>query len=535
MAKKLTLEEWVERFDSVHKPLKRNYTYSNLVGNFVDVYCVDHDYKFKQDKFAHFKAASTSCPGCTLAVKRGRSFYESKLKKLHGDDYEFVDFPKKFYNKTKVDILCKKHDYIYKARLDSIHYIGCPYCNNKRSTNHKITKEEFIKRSKYKIVHCDWTNYNRDTKVVCYCEEHNHEFETSLGSLYRGKRACKYCELDDAKDRNSKPVSYWRKIFEDRLSASNYNPSDYEILFKEGRKYTYTDSVDVLCKKHNEVYTMYSVGSPSMPCRSCKLDNRSVGEKSMCSFIESVCDAEVIPAYRVGGYELDVYVPDKKIGFEFNGTYWHSVSVRGEDFHVRRFNALRDKGIRLVQFWDSDWRYSRSKVESVIRGIFGKFDRVLKSKYCEVKEISSSVFNKFVEDNYLGIPNVCSLFLGLFYNDELVSVMGFNVDSSDTAGFNRNVSTMEVSCNLLNTKVKYGADKLFKYFLNNHYKKGVIYANVDALVFEGTFLERLGFRRVKLTQPRPHYFRDAMRYKSVVGERYNICYDCGMWRFVYEK
>ena len=35
----------------------------------------------------------------------------------------------------------------------------------------------------------------------------------------------------------------------------------------------------------------------------------------------------------INPYELDIYLPDSKLAFEFNGLYWHSESQKGKNYH----------------------------------------------------------------------------------------------------------------------------------------------------------------------------------------------------------
>lgn len=47
----------------------------------------------------------------------------------------------------------------------------------------------------------------------------------------------------------------------------------------------------------------------------------SIKEKELLYFIKSIYNGEIITSYRNGGLEIDIYLPELKIGFEFNGLY----------------------------------------------------------------------------------------------------------------------------------------------------------------------------------------------------------------------
>lgn len=56
------------------------------------------------------------------------------------------------------------------------------------------------------------------------------------------------------------------------------------------------------------------------------------------------------------GLEIDIYLPEYKIGIECNGEYWHASNkdfphAHAKDYHFQKFLLAKSKGIRLFQFW----------------------------------------------------------------------------------------------------------------------------------------------------------------------------------------
>ena len=65
-------------------------------------------------------------------------------------------------------------------------------------------------------------------------------------------------------------------------------------------------------------------------------------------------------------YELDIYIPSKKIAIECNGRYWHTVEQKGDLYHEDKYNKCKKKGIHLISIWD-DWiQLNPIMVESII-------------------------------------------------------------------------------------------------------------------------------------------------------------------------
>lgn len=86
-------------------------------------------------------------------------------------------------------------------------------------------------------------------------------------------------------------------------------------------------------------------------CTDCLRDHQSYGESELFTFLSEDLGLKVVASDRsvLGRSEIDCYLPDYKIGFEFNGDYWHSTKViypkyqrTAEEYHS--YNALRHDG-----------------------------------------------------------------------------------------------------------------------------------------------------------------------------------------------
>ena len=91
--------------------------------------------------------------------------------------------------------------------------------------------------------------------------------------------------------------------------------------------------------------------------------------------------------------------------------------------------------------------------------------------------------------------------MGLYYNNELVSVMTF-VKSRFDKKYQYELSRY---CNRLYTTVIGGASKLFKHFINN-YEVYSIVTYSDKRFFDGKLYENIGMTFVNDTPPNFYYF-----------------------------
>ena len=250
--------------------------------------------------------------------------------------------------------------------------------------------------------------------------------------------------------------------------------------------------------------------------------------------------------------ELDIYIPDKKVAIEFNGNYWHS-NERGLDkkYHFEKSHDCEQKGIRLIHIYEYQWKdpVKQEILKSIIRNALGKNNNIIYARKCEIRELKRSDVVEFSEINSLHGHRNASIYLGLFYNDELVELMSFG-----KAFFSKDV-TIDCECirsiTKLNTTVVGGMNKLFQYFLKEYQPNKVLYY-VDYNTHNGTSMEKLGFDFIsyseygiinvsnckEVTEKYGAVFnRKPQKYKEIQeyceqGKVLTI-YDCGVKKYIW--
>ena len=72
------------------------------------------------------------------------------------------------------------------------------------------------------------------------------------------------------------------------------------------------------------------------------------------------------------GQEIDIYLPDYKLGIEFNGDYWHSVKFVEPGYHQSKTKLAESKGIYLMhifeKYWNEDQELVISKIKNYLTG-----------------------------------------------------------------------------------------------------------------------------------------------------------------------
>jgi hypothetical protein len=187
--------------------------------------------------------------------------------------------------------------------------------------------------------------------------------------------------------------------------------------------------------------------------------------------------------------ELDIYIPEKKIAIECNGVYWHSRLE--SNYHCDKFIKCKENGIQLISIWE-DWIKSKPEIiESIILSKLGVYKEKIYARKCVVKEVKSKECNEFLNKHHLQGKTNGSIRLGLYYNNELVSIMVFNKPRSGVGKLG-NYYELSRFCNKQQTQIIGGASKLFKYFLKTYDAKMIkSYSAND--ISNGSLYELLGF------------------------------------------
>jgi len=268
-------------------------------------------------------------------------------------------------------------------------------------------------------------------------------------------------------------------------------------------------------------------------------DLKSIKEKELYLFIKSIYNGEVIQSSR-DGMEIDIYLPEINLGFEFNGLYWHSELYRDKYYHLNKTNHFKERDIRIIHIWEDDWINKRSILESQIKYLLNKSQVGIFARKCHVREIDSKISTKFLEDNHIQGRDYSVIKLGLFFNDELVSIMTFNKSEGrkKMEGGGWNLSRF---CNKINYSVTGGASKLLNFFIKNYDVRRIVsYADRDWSM--GDLYFKLGFYLVSQNNPDYKYIVNNKRVhksrfrKSKTGlseSELNLLkiWDCGKIKF----
>lgn len=247
--------------------------------------------------------------------------------------------------------------------------------------------------------------------------------------------------------------------------------------------------------------------------RNATFHRVSGSEQEIIDFIRDLGFQTTQDRHILNGLELDIYIPDKNVAFEYDGIYWHNEQYKTKEYHLSKTEVCAEHGIRLIHIFEDEWLTKREIVKSRIRNILNTTPNRIFARKCEIRSVFSGEAKTFLEINHIqGEVNGVYRY-GLFYEDELVSLMTFGKMRKALGSVNQDNSYELLRfCNKLNTTVVGGASRLFKHFINEVKPQSVI-SYADRRWSMGNLYEKLGFSFSH--NSRPNYFY------IINGERVN--------------
>ena len=516
-----TTEKIIEKFKSIHGD-KYDYSKVDFVKTTtkVCIICPEHG-EFWQEPHAHLKGQG--CPKCGVN-KRSKSKtttnenFIKKAKEIHGDKY---DYSKTNYinNKTKIVIICPIHGEIEitpNAHISEKR--GCPKCGNTlKGTNFKMSVERFIEKAQK--IHGNSYSYeevsyiNNRTPVNIMCPTHGIFRQTP--EVHLSGHGCPECANIKRAEKNIMTTS------EFIAKAKNIHGDKYDYSKVEYVKYD--TPVTIICPEHGEFQQKPYIHLDGSGCQKCAMLFSNY-EMELIDYISSIIGEEnIIRNDRtiLNGNELDVYVPSKKVAFEFDGLYWHSeIKKPNKKYHLQKTMDCEKQGIQLIHIFEDEWIYKKDICKSRIKNILGSSTRLYARK-CEIVELTNKEANNFFTENHIQGNVAAKIIYGLKYNNEIVSAMSFgnlrkNLGQKSTDG---SYELLRFS-NKQNMTVVGGASKLFNHFVKQVNPCDII-SYADRRWSMGNLYEQLNFKFSHESEPNYFYIIGNER-KNRFGFRKDI-------------
>lgn len=245
------------------------------------------------------------------------------------------------------------------------------------------------------------------------------------------------------------------------------------------------------------------------------------------------------------GEEIDLLYADKKIGIEFNGSYWHSDVCKHKDYHKDKTVKANRAGIRLIHIFEYEWtnENKRQRIINIIdRTLNGTRTIINENEEHKIIEISNEEANKFLNKYHILGGVDTSINIGYIHNEKLIGIMTFTKSHADSE-YEYKLARIAWKDGV---EVNKGSEMLFKYFIESYKPKNII-AYCDIAKFEGSVYVSLGFRDLGLTEPdyiwinlntrdiKEKYNMQDLDEEKIRNLGYIRIYDCGNIKFIWNS
>ena len=436
-----------------------------------------------------------------------RQYFLDKANLVHNHKYDYSGSDIKS-SRDYIDIKCPVHGDFRQRAVGHLMGQGCRKCRNDSVGNRlRYTKDDFIQEARK--VHGDCYNYDKfnyttnKKKGIIHCPLHQLDFEQTPSCHMKAVAGCPQCSrtafIQKKKNGREKTILMAQTVHGE--GAFNYDAIPENVHSH--------DLVTITCNTCGNAFEqlMYSHTNNGNGCPVCKV---SKDERMLGLFIEQELGMAIIRSDRqiLEGHEIDLLIPEKNIGIEVNGNYWHAQLISKEDkfYHLAKTELARRKGITLMQFFGDEIYHKLEICKSIIRTKLGKALHRIHARKCTIRTVEIGPKNQFLMDNHIQGKDQSRIKLGLYHGDELVSLMTFGKPR-----YNQEAEWELIRfCNRIHTSVMGAGSKLFTTFVRE-YKPSSIISYADRRISVGNIYDVLGFKHTHDALPR-YYYMDRKNY-----------------------
>lgn len=321
------------------------------------------------------------------------------------------------------------------------------------------------------------------------------------------------------KEIHKKTIDVFYKDYKERI-INKIDTNLYEFVSFEKDLST---ELKFKCNKCGEYFKIlpyqfyYRINNNLSICSKCFpiSENSSISQIELFNFINENYKGPILQNDKniIKPYEIDVYLPELNIGFEFNGVFWHSEKFKDDKYHYKKNKLSLENDVKLYTIWEDDWNTKKEICKSFILNKLKKSKIKIGARKTNIKEVNYLESKKFLDENHLQGDVKSSIRIGLYINNELISIMTFSrLRLPLNRKLKNNIGVYELTrfCNKIEHNVIGGASKLLNYFVNK-YKPTEIQTYSDNLISEGDLYRNLGFTYIHESEPGYWYVINGIR------------------------
>lgn len=285
---------------------------------------------------------------CSECLKLKNSLFTKKphlKKEWHTKKNKNIDLNIGAMSHMKVWWQCKNgHEYQMNVNAKTMGQ-GCPYCSGRRASktnNFAIMYPHILKEwhpDKNKELDPKLLTHGSVKKIWWKCDK-GHEYQQSIFSRVKNSYGCPYCSGRKFTYENSLAARFPRLIKEWH-TEKNGDLKPENISYKNSLKVWWK------CNKFDYHEWEASIGNRTAHNSGCPYcsNQTSFPEVRILSELKTIFS--VVSRKKIKNKEIDIYLPDLKIGIEYDGAYWHRNKYETDKRKNKFFNDLGIKIIRI--------------------------------------------------------------------------------------------------------------------------------------------------------------------------------------------
>ena len=293
----------------------------------------------------------------------------------------------------------------------------------------------------------------------------------------------------------------------------------------------------------------------------------SAPEREIKDFLQSVSNYQFSKNRKLlAGKEIDLLCEELKLCLEFNGNKWHTEKHgnKGMNYHLDKTRLINEKGFNIIQIFEDEWFMKQDIVKAKLKHIIGVSNVVkIGARKCTVKEINSELCGDFLYKYHIQGAGRNDIYLGAYYNDELVAVMAFNKKRNMTKSKTNYGYELTRFATNYNYVISGMGSKMFNFFIKIYNPESVIsFADRRWSFPKYNLYEKIGFKMDGYVKPnywyyKPKYHRYLRLHKFGFGKNalkkkglyiegmtewecmqhhgWDRIWDCGLIRYIWYK
>ena len=222
------------------------------------------------------------------------------------------------------------------------------------------------------------------------------------------------------------------------------------------------------------------------------------------------------------GKEIDFFLPELMIGIETNGLYWHSDIFKEPSYHYDKMMSAKNQDIKLINIFEDEINLKPELVKGRLMSILGINSEKIHARKCEIRDVGKEEASDFLLNNHMQGSCGASVKLGLYFNDDLISIMTFG-NLRKNMGSKKKEGHWELIrfCNKVGYSVPGGGSRLLKKFIEKHNPKKII-SYCDMRWSDGSFYKKIGFVFDGESKPNYWYFKNSRGRENRFNYRKDI-------------